>query len=147
MTDADSLQNITKQRDEIGKCLDLDTISIFLIGTKTDLSERIAVNRSDAQELADSLALPIYFVSAKTGENVEEVMHFALSCFLSRKSILNQNLKETKNDTAPKRSFLKFFQKEKGTSQQVLMMEAVTKSKTTGAFILKKSFYFENSTD
>eukprot|EP00003_Mantamonas_plastica_P000066 TRINITY_DN10053_c0_g1_i2.p1 TRINITY_DN10053_c0_g1~~TRINITY_DN10053_c0_g1_i2.p1 ORF type:complete len:238 (-),score=63.66 TRINITY_DN10053_c0_g1_i2:34-714(-) len=47
---------------------------VFLCGNKTDAKKRV-VSMEQGQNLADSLGIPYYETSAKTGENVYEMFH------------------------------------------------------------------------
>jgi GTPase SAR1 family protein len=46
----------------------------FLIGNKIDLEKR-EVDQEEAKKKADELGIPYYEVSAKTGENIEQLFY------------------------------------------------------------------------
>ena len=50
-------------------------IGKIIFGNKSDLSEKRTVSKEEAEELAQNLGLKYYEGSAKTGENIEEVMN------------------------------------------------------------------------
>jgi len=48
-------------------------VKIVLVGNKSDLDDRRAVSEKEAQDYADSNGFPYFEVSAKTGQNVQEM--------------------------------------------------------------------------
>jgi small GTP-binding protein len=55
-----------------------EDIQVFLVGTKADSEDRV-VTREEGEDMAKSLNIPYYECSAKTGENVEEIV-LAMIC-------------------------------------------------------------------
>ncbi|MDR2074394.1 MAG: GTP-binding protein [Oscillospiraceae bacterium] len=52
--------------------VDIENIKFILVANKTDLKERL-VAEGEIQQKAESLGMPVYFCSAKTGEGVDEL--------------------------------------------------------------------------
>jgi small GTP-binding protein len=64
----DSVKNWVAEMERYAK----DDANVFLVGNKTDLSER-AVSTEKGEEFANSKGYPFIETSAKTGDNVEEL--------------------------------------------------------------------------
>ena len=46
-------------------------MAIVLVGNKNDLRDESSVSEEEAQQVAEEFECPLFFTSAKTGENVE----------------------------------------------------------------------------
>lgn len=71
VTDTESFQNVRGWLQEIDRYAS-ENVKKLLIGNKSDLVERKAVEYSAAKDFADELQIPFIETSAKTSTNVEE---------------------------------------------------------------------------
>ena len=74
ITQKDSFDLIQSWIDTINEN-NYENIGKIIFGNKSDLSEERTVSKEEAEELAKNLGLEYYEGSAKTGENIEEVMN------------------------------------------------------------------------
>ena len=90
ITDKDSFENVRKWMDDLNNNKRVGCKqTIYLIGNKIDLPER-AVTQEDAKELAESLELQYYEMSAKANININEIVaRLFISCL--------DNLMESEN--------------------------------------------------
>ena len=74
ITDKDSFENVRKWMDDLNNNSRMGCKqTIFLIGNKIDLPDR-AVTQEDAKDLAESLGLEYYEMSAKANINIHEII-------------------------------------------------------------------------
>ncbi|EPS98399.1 hypothetical protein FOMPIDRAFT_1031548 [Fomitopsis schrenkii] len=71
VTDPDSFTNVKSWLTEIERYAS-ETVKRLLIGNKSDLVEKKAVEYNTAQEFANQMQIPFLETSAKTAANVEE---------------------------------------------------------------------------
>ena len=64
------------------------TISMVLIGNKCDLTEERKVNENEGKELAEKNGMLFFETSAKTGNNVEEVLNVSFELIIKK---MNEN--------------------------------------------------------
>ena len=64
---------------------DIDKIVVIIIGNKIDCKER-EVNRKEAYIYCSELGYPYFETSAKTGENINETIHFLVQEVLKKNS-------------------------------------------------------------
>jgi len=72
ITKRESFNNISIWIDEC-KNQTAKTISLVLVGNKSDLEDQRQVNTEEGQELAEKLGIPFFESSAKTGQNVDKI--------------------------------------------------------------------------
>ena len=65
---------------------DIDKIAVIIIGNKIDCKER-EVNRQEAYIYCSELGYPYFETSAKTGENINETIHFLVKEVLKKNSL------------------------------------------------------------
>jgi GTPase SAR1 family protein len=77
ITSRKSFEHIKTLYDQVKKIRDGNQVTIYLVGNKRDLDARRQVATIEAVVLAAKLRLgePFYEVSAKTGENVDQVFY------------------------------------------------------------------------
>ncbi|AYV82395.1 MAG: putative ras-related protein Rab-35 [Homavirus sp.] len=80
--DRRSFDNIIKWLEQIRQYGDYDNSIIYLVGTKSDTSDRRVVSFEEAQKFATTHRLTYFETSSKDGVNVEE-------CFMSMASNVN----------------------------------------------------------
>lgn len=71
VTEADSFQNVKQWLQEIDRYA-TEGVNKLLVGNKSDLADKRAVDFSTAKEFADSLDIPFLETSAKDSTNVEQ---------------------------------------------------------------------------
>ena len=71
------------------------TVSIILVGNKSDLNDRRQVNTEEGQELANKLGIQFYEISAKTGDNVNEIFYNSVDEIAKK---IEQNYYDLEND-------------------------------------------------
>lgn len=71
VTEADSFQNVKQWLQEIDRYA-TEGVNKLLVGNKSDLADKRAVEYSVAKEFADSLDIPFLETSAKDSTNVEQ---------------------------------------------------------------------------
>lgn len=71
VTEADSFQNVKQWLQEIDRYA-TEGVNKLLVGNKSDLSDKRAVEHSTAKEFADGLGIPFLETSAKDATNVEQ---------------------------------------------------------------------------
>ena len=74
ITDRKSFSNISSWLDECKEMCYKD-ILICLVGNKTDLEEKRAVQRAEGEKFAEDNGLLFFETSAKSGENIEEMFN------------------------------------------------------------------------
>lgn len=84
MTDPNSFRNVQQWIHEIERNAG-DTCVKLLIGNKSDLADKRAVDRNQAEEFAKSLGIEYLETSAKTSVNVEQA-------FLSMTATIKSNM-------------------------------------------------------
>lgn len=70
VTDADSFDNVKQWLHEIDRCA-CENVNKLLVGNKSDLVDKKAVDYNTAKEYADELGIPFLETSAKNATNVE----------------------------------------------------------------------------
>merc|ERR1712167_484621 len=70
VTDTDSFDNVKQWLHEIDRCA-CENVNKLLVGNKSDLTTKKAVDYNTAKEFADSLGIPFLETSAKNATNVE----------------------------------------------------------------------------
>jgi len=71
VTDRESFDNVKNWIQEVSRYAS-ESVNKLLVGNKSDLEDKRAVNYDEGKELADSLGIPFIETSAKTAQNVEE---------------------------------------------------------------------------
>ena len=82
-----SFENITKWIEELKRYAP-KTVLMILIGNKCDLNEKREVTEEEGRELAEKNGMLFFETSAKTGENVEEVLNESLTLIVKK---MNEN--------------------------------------------------------
>jgi len=70
VTDTDSFDNVKQWLHEIDRCA-CENVNKLLVGNKSDLTTKKAVDYNTAKEYADELGIPFLETSAKNATNVE----------------------------------------------------------------------------
>ncbi len=82
LSDKSSFENLKKTYDEIVSCTER-TYQLFVVGNKLDLvkdnDSLRAVNSGVAKNFAESLSADYYEISAKSGENINELFNNILA--------------------------------------------------------------------
>jgi Ras-related protein Rab-1A len=71
VTDQESFANVKQWLNEIDRYA-TDNVNKLLVGNKCDLTSKKVVDRSSAEEFANSLQIPFIETSAKNATNVEQ---------------------------------------------------------------------------
>ncbi|KAH0795596.1 small GTP-binding protein [Histomonas meleagridis] len=85
ITKRDTFINIERWYNDV-KCTARSDVICFLVGNKSDMESQREVKKEEALDLAEKLGIKYFETSAKTGQNIEEMMH---SCIESIEKLID----------------------------------------------------------
>eukprot|EP01111_Echinosteliopsis_oligospora_P006086 TRINITY_DN2009_c0_g1_i7.p1 TRINITY_DN2009_c0_g1~~TRINITY_DN2009_c0_g1_i7.p1 ORF type:complete len:192 (+),score=11.80 TRINITY_DN2009_c0_g1_i7:44-619(+) len=96
-TCAESLNSLDFFWDQVQNLSSKD-VAVVIVGTKSDLVDKIQVNAAEVRQLANQKRVPFYEISSKTGANLQEMVFELLSNYL--KATLNATPAMSRADNA-----------------------------------------------
>ena len=100
VTNIETFENVKYWTQSIKTHLgnDINTIAVIIIGNKIDCKER-EVNKQEAEIYCSELGYPYFETSAKTGENVNETIHFLVEEVLKKNSLNRSKISNNESVT------------------------------------------------
>ena len=89
ITSSDSYKNLKKLYNEVGELVDIKKVITIIVGNKSDMYEKEAIKKNDAEQYAKSIQSLYRCVSAREGNGINELF----DCVA--KSLLNNDGKES----------------------------------------------------
>ena len=89
ITSIDSYKNLKKLYNEVGELVDIKKVTTIIVGNKSDMYEKEAIKKNDAEQYAKSIQSLYRCVSAREGNGINELF----DCVA--KSLLNNDGKES----------------------------------------------------
>ena len=86
VTDRDSFESIKYYHDSIKNNITGDLPLIYLVGNKIDLVEERKISDEEGISLANDLNMKYFGVSAKTGENVDNLLNDIVNSLINNKN-------------------------------------------------------------
>ena len=94
IADRESYNDIENWMKEIRDNIDLKSIVLLLIGTKSDLEEERKISKEEAEEMAKNNNMAYFETSALTGKNVDEAIeHLTTKCLKNKQLITSMMIK------------------------------------------------------
>eukprot|EP01118_Nematostelium_gracile_P013079 TRINITY_DN488_c0_g1_i3.p1 TRINITY_DN488_c0_g1~~TRINITY_DN488_c0_g1_i3.p1 ORF type:complete len:798 (+),score=145.71 TRINITY_DN488_c0_g1_i3:163-2556(+) len=99
ITDRTSFNNVKQWLGEIDRYA-CENVNKILVGSKADLESERQVPTKEGKEFADSMGIPFFEVSAKSGQNVEETFQGLATNVLDRVQPDRQRNRKSKREVA-----------------------------------------------
>lgn len=93
LTSRDSFTSLSTWYESVQETSPKQVI-ILIAGNKTD-EDNLQVDKKEAEQYANSINSPLFFVSAKTGENVYLMFEKIAEILMERSKVMRQSLAET----------------------------------------------------